>query len=101
MRAGLPEPYLVGINSWSRTTDCRALGFDTTLDYEPQLGDLAGSLVDGVSRVKLRRNLRLGVRSARLKVFSYEDARRLIVAHTDLSGRQAQLGDLDVDLSEL
>lgn len=78
VRAGLPEPYLVGINSWNRTADCRSLGFDTTLDYEPQLGDLAGSLVDGASRVKLRRNLRLGVRSARLKVYSYEDARRLM-----------------------
>ena len=76
LRAGLPEPYLIGINSWNRTADCRALGFDTTLDFEPQLGDLPGALADGASRVRLRRNARLGVMSARLKVYSYADARR-------------------------
>jgi hypothetical protein len=78
VRAGLPEPYLIGINSWNRTVDCRALGFDTTLDYEPQLGDLPGALKDSGGRARLRRNVRLGVMSARLKVYSYADARRLM-----------------------
>jgi hypothetical protein len=78
VRAGLPEPFLVGINSWSRTTDCRPLGFDATRDYEPQLGDLPGAFKDGIDRVRLQRNLRLGVPSARLKLYRYADARRLM-----------------------
>jgi hypothetical protein len=85
VRAGLPEPYLIGINSWSRTSDCRALGFDTTLDFEPQLGDLPGAFREGPSRQRLRRNVRLGVMSARLKVYSYAEARRY------MNRRRAQL----------
>ena len=85
VRAGLPDPYLIGINSWSRGTDCRTLGFDTTLDFEPQLGDLPGYLVDGAGLARLRRNVRLGVMSARLKVYSYPEARGL------MARRRAQL----------
>lgn len=37
---GLPEPYLVGINAHNPTRDARDVGFDCTLDFEPQLGVL-------------------------------------------------------------
>jgi O-antigen biosynthesis protein len=47
--SGLPEPYLVGINAFNPTADTRDLGFDATLDFEPQLGAL-----DGVGRSGLK-----------------------------------------------
>ncbi|HEY5914475.1 MAG TPA: glycoside hydrolase family 99-like domain-containing protein [Verrucomicrobiae bacterium] len=46
-KAGLPQPYLVGINS-HKDIDYRTLGFDTTLDFEPQLGVLAGYADNGL-----------------------------------------------------
>lgn len=45
--AGLPNPYLVGINSHAHT-DCRALGFDRSLEFEPQFGVLPNPLADGL-----------------------------------------------------
>jgi lipopolysaccharide biosynthesis protein len=48
VRAGLPEPYLVGINAHCPEIDCRDLGFDATLDFEPQLGALQGFMRDGL-----------------------------------------------------
>lgn len=47
LRRGLAEPYLIGINS-HRDIDYRTIGFDATLDFEPQLGLLHGPLEDGV-----------------------------------------------------
>ena len=35
VRLGLPEPFLIGLNSRARTTDMRTLGFDSTLDMLP------------------------------------------------------------------
>jgi hypothetical protein len=78
VRRGIPEPYLVGINAFCSTTDCRKHGFDATLDFEPQLGNLPGYAVDGPNLSRLRRNLKLGVVSARLKVYDYAEARRLM-----------------------
>jgi hypothetical protein len=77
-REGVAEPFLVGINAWCSGTDCRTLGFDGTLDFEPQLSNLAGYAVDGPSLSKLRRNLRLGVRSTTIKVYDYAEARSLM-----------------------
>ena len=39
-RLGLAEPYLIGINAHNPTNDTRPLGFDTTLNFEPQLSAL-------------------------------------------------------------
>lgn len=77
-RESIAEPYLVGINAWCSDTDCRTLGFDGTLDFEPQLGNLPDYDVDGLSLAKLQRNLRLGIRSATIKAYDYADARRLM-----------------------
>jgi lipopolysaccharide biosynthesis protein len=47
VRAGLPEPYLLGIIS-HRDEDWRKSGFDGNVDFEPQLGVLPGPLEDGL-----------------------------------------------------
>lgn len=62
VKEGLPEPYLVGVNAHRRAVDCRLLGFDATLDFEPQLGVLSNPLADG------------------LKVSDYAVARRRMVS---------------------
>jgi len=55
--AGLPEPFLIACNSHA-DIDYRELGFDATMDFEPQLGVLPGPLEDG------------------LKIYDYTAARR-------------------------
>jgi lipopolysaccharide biosynthesis protein len=60
-RAGMPEPYLVGCNSHA-DHDYRQLGFDATLEFEPQLGLLPGPTADG------------------LKIYDYPFARRRMAA---------------------
>ena len=47
VKGGLPEPYLIGLNA-HKELDCRTLGFDGTLNYEPQFGVLGGALADGL-----------------------------------------------------
>lgn len=44
VQAGLAEPFLLGINAWCKHDDCRALGFDGTVDFQPQLSDVPGLL---------------------------------------------------------
>lgn len=84
VKAGLPEPFLVGIDAHCQNFDCRSIGFDGTLSFEPQLGILPGafrpdsSSNDGASLSKLLRNLRLGIFSNRLKIYDDEEARRLM-----------------------
>ena len=48
VRAGLPEPYLVGINAHHPTKDTRPLGFDITLNFEPQLSAVPGPTEPGL-----------------------------------------------------
>jgi lipopolysaccharide biosynthesis protein/glycosyltransferase involved in cell wall biosynthesis len=57
--AGLPEPLLLGVNAF-KDIDYRTLGYDGTVDFEPQLGALGKVLEDG------------------LKVHDYVEARRLM-----------------------
>ncbi len=47
IRHGLPEPYLIGINSHGEH-DWREVGFDAVLDFAPQLGVLPNPLADGL-----------------------------------------------------
>lgn len=42
LQTGLPEPYLIGLNAHNPTRDTRPLGFDTTLNFEPQLSAVPG-----------------------------------------------------------
>jgi lipopolysaccharide biosynthesis protein len=47
LRAGLPEPFLLGVIS-HQDHDWRAVGFDGNVDFEPQLGVLPGPLEEGL-----------------------------------------------------
>ena len=81
-RAGLPEPYLLGIDAHCPNLDCRALGFDGTVKFEPQLGALPLAFSDRVSLSRLKNNLRLGIVSPKLKAYDYVEARALMNATT-------------------
>jgi lipopolysaccharide biosynthesis protein len=78
VKEGIPEPYMIGIDSHCPGTDCRELGFDSTLRFEPQLGRLRDAFNDDATLAKLRRNLTMGVPSASLKIYDYEAARALM-----------------------
>lgn len=78
LRAGLPEPYLLGVNAHCSETDCQALGYDGTLDFQPQLGVLPGVLSDHSEFAKLVRNLKHRVISKDLKIYDDAEARSLM-----------------------
>ena len=78
LRQGLPEPYLIGIDAHCPGVDCRVLGFDATLMFEPQLGALQGFTSERPALTKLCRNISLGVLNWRLKIYDYEAARALM-----------------------
>jgi hypothetical protein len=82
VRAGLANPYLVGVDAHTPGSDFRKIGFDTTLAFAPQLGALPDFKDDGYSLSKWRRNARLGVRSARLKLYDHADAYARMMART-------------------
>jgi hypothetical protein len=46
---GLPEPYLLGITSFSRA-DYRSIGFDGTVEFAPSFGALSGVDAAGLKR---------------------------------------------------
>lgn len=48
VRAGLPEPYLMGINAHQPSRDTRLIGFDSTLNFEPQLSAVPGPTEPGL-----------------------------------------------------
>jgi len=48
LKEGMPDPYLVGVNAHKRTVDCRSLGFDATMDFEPALGVVPNAMADGL-----------------------------------------------------
>lgn len=78
VRSGIPEPYLLGVNAHCAGLDCRSIGFDGTLDFEPQLGALPDAFHDRAKISKLMRNLRFGVISPRLKIYDYSSAREIM-----------------------
>jgi lipopolysaccharide biosynthesis protein len=82
VRHALPEPFLLGINAHCSHLDCRTVGFDGTINFEPQLGVLPDFLEDGPKLAKLASNLKFGVLSSRLKIYDYSEARRLMLART-------------------
>ena len=71
---GIENPYLVGIDAHCMNFDCRLLGFDDTLSFMPQLSYLPEFMNDDASESKRQRNLKLGVDSANLKLYDYEEA---------------------------
>jgi len=79
VKHGLPEPYLLGVDSHRPGFNFQEIGFDSTLVFEPQLGALPDFMHDGVKLSKLIRNLKLGVASPKLKLYDYSEARRLML----------------------
>jgi hypothetical protein len=77
--AGLREPYVLGIDAFAFGRDFREVGFDGTVSYEPSLGLLprnrgASTLARPFRKVaRTAANLRRGVWSTTLKVYSYAD----------------------------
>lgn len=72
MRGGLPEPFLMGINLSRPDVDTVTLGFDATLNHQPQLGHLAYIHWDEFSERRLLRNLKHSrVADGRLKIYDY------------------------------
>jgi lipopolysaccharide biosynthesis protein len=62
-RHAIPEPYLVGLNSHA-DMDFREMGFDGTLNFEPQFGALTGPTEPG------------------LKIYDYAQARQRMLSRT-------------------
>lgn len=81
LRNGLPNPFLVGIDSHAPDVDFRTIGFDCNLAFEPKLGFLPEFNNDGISWSKFVRNTKLGVFSPRLKIFDYETAVQYLNQH--------------------
>jgi lipopolysaccharide biosynthesis protein len=76
VKQGIENPYLVASNSHAGKTDLRKSGFDAMLNFEPQLGVLPYFMDDRQMFKKLVNNLKMGIPSARLKVYDYDDAHR-------------------------
>ena len=74
IRHGLKEPFLLGVNAHCWNLDCCTIGFDGTLLFMPQLGNLEEYMSDDPSETKRARNERFGVESDTLKLYDYEEA---------------------------
>jgi hypothetical protein len=86
IRAGLAEPWLVGCDAHRPDVDCRTIGFDATLHFEPQLGCCPEILDEDRSLAKLKRNLRLGVLSAKLRLYDDATTRQAMAVRWDKGG---------------
>ena len=80
VKAGLPEPFLLGMDAHCPGFDCKEIGFDGTVNFEPQLGYLTEFNNDNFSLSKLKRNIMRKVPSGRLKIYDYKEARQLMRA---------------------
>ena len=81
VRAGLAEPFLVGIDAFDFGYDFRADGLDGSLSFEPNLGLLphmnqSTTLARPWRKLsRTARNFRLGVWNSTLKVYDYRYVR--------------------------
>jgi hypothetical protein len=48
---GLPQPYILGVDSHCPGTDCREFGFDGTMTFAPQPGLLPGGAIEAIANV--------------------------------------------------
>ncbi len=74
VKYGLPKPYLIGCNSHSIPSQL----FDQVLNFEPQLGLLPDAFNDKLSLSKLIRNAKMGIFSAKLKVYDYSFVKKIM-----------------------
>jgi lipopolysaccharide biosynthesis protein len=86
VKLGVAEPYLLAINGFRPETDYTKLGFDGTINTEPQFSGLPGIFDkhgqnDETWRLsRFMRNLKMGIRHGRLRVYDYSDSRRVMTA---------------------
>lgn len=78
LKYGLPEPYLMGADAHHSGFNFQEIGFDNTLAFEPKLGALPDAMKDKIRLSKLLRNLKLGVKSPKLKIYDYSEARQIM-----------------------
>ena len=74
VKAGLPDPYLVGVDAHCMHFDSRTVGFDANLNFAPQLGVLPEPFNDAFSARRLIRNARRKIMSGTIKVYDYDAA---------------------------
>jgi hypothetical protein len=79
-RLGVAAPYLIAVNNHKAAIDYKTKGFQTEMQFEPALGALPEFANDGPSWSKLRRNIRHGVWSRKLKLYDYREARSLMAS---------------------
>lgn len=77
VRLGLPEPFIVGRDTFNARADMRKFGCDISEFAAPALGALP-RINDGFNIKDLVRNIRLGVGARNLKVYDYEESCRLM-----------------------
>lgn len=80
-RLGLPNPFMLGINGHSRHIDSRTLGFDGTVNFQPQLGVLPDFADEGFRLSKFWRNIRRGIVNGQLRALDYTESRRVMRRH--------------------
>jgi lipopolysaccharide biosynthesis protein len=80
VKAGLPDPYLLGVDAHCPGFDARTVGFDDTMNFSPQLGVLRLALQDGLSGGRLLRNIGFRIVSGRFKLYDYEESWQTMVA---------------------
>ena len=76
VRLGLPEPFIVGRDTFAARQDLRRFGVDITEYAAPNLGAISGVAEPAGTR-DLIRNLSRGI-PARLKLYDYEEACQLM-----------------------
>jgi lipopolysaccharide biosynthesis protein len=79
VKSNIPEPYLVGMTAHCQHADCKTLGFDGTLNFEPQLAVLPDAFDERANISRSIRNLKFFVINPRLKIYNYSKARKLML----------------------
>ena len=72
--AGLPEPFLVGVDAHCTHFDSRTIGFDDNMNFTPQLGLLADAFDDRFNPNRLVRNLKGRKIIADIKLYDHRSA---------------------------
>ena len=68
------EPLLIAINAHNISFDGRNFGFDTNLNFAPQLSVLEGAFTDEGTAERLKRNVLQGVKANDIAVYDYADS---------------------------
>jgi lipopolysaccharide biosynthesis protein len=80
LKNGISEPYLLGVDAHRPGFNYKKIGFDSTLQFSPQLGLLPSAFIDKATTSKLISNLKQGVISPQLKIYDYSLALRLMMS---------------------